>query len=582
MPLSRSSTPDCEVLLLLEIRNLRVSYGNDTVLNGLDLELAAGETLAIIGESGTGKTTLGLSIMRLAEARVQGSILFNGHDLLSLPDGEMQAIRWSRLAMVFQNVNNVLNPVHTVLEQVAEPIVEHKLKNKGEARARAGELLAQFGLPQERFTAYPHQLSGGEQQRVLLAMSLANDPDLLILDEPLSSLDVTTREELGDLLTQADGHRAKLVITHDLDTASRLAGRIAVLYGGRIVEIGLTREVMRYPKHPYTRALIRAYPNMTTVKDLQGIKGRMTRPVGGCPFHPRCTQAIEICSEEIPPLTRNQGRAIACHRGGIVTLLSVVNLSRSFGSLKAVDSVSLNISSGETLALVGQSGSGKTTLAKTIMGLYPPSGGTMYLEGKSVVSPGKDFYKRVQMIFQNPGESLSHRLSVLELVMEPMEVQKIGTKEQRRKRAIQTIGEVELPQTDKFLNTYPHHLSGGEMQRVAIARALVLDPDLLIADEPTAFLDASVGAKILKLLLNLQEHRGLSLLYITHDIATARKVSDRMAVMFDGRIIEDGPSNEIVTEPKQTYTRKLLSSASALHLESGVCSEGYQFRDHIQ
>jgi len=367
------------------------------------------------------------------------------------------------------------------------------------------------------------------------------------------------------LLRNIDGHRAKLVITHDLDTASRLSEKLAVLYGGRIVETGSTREVLINPRHPYTRALIRAYPNMTTVKDMQGIKGRMTRPVSGCPFHPRCTQAMEKCSSEVPRLNQNHGRWVACHRGGIVTLLSVVNLSKQFNLLKAVDSVSLHIEAGETLALVGQSGSGKTTLAKILMGLYTPSKGGIYLEGKKVEKREKDFYRRVQMIFQNPGESLSHRLSILELVMEPLEVQGIGTKEERREKAIQTIGEVELPQTKTFLNTYPHHLSGGELQRVAIARALVLDPDLLIADEPTAFLDAGIGAKILKLMLNLQECRGLSMLYITHDVAAARKMSDRIAVMLDGLIIEEGPSSEIVASPRQSYTKRLLASASSLH-----------------
>lgn len=550
---------------MLEIRGLRVSYGNDTVLNGLDLDLADGEALAIIGESGAGKTTLGMSIMRLADAGIQGSIRFNGEDIFTLSDEQMREIRWNRISMLFQNVNNVLNPVHRVLDQVAEPIVEHKLRSKGGALDRAGELLTRFGLPTERFSAYPHQLSGGEQQRVLLAMALANDPDLLIMDEPLSSLDVTTRQELGELLRNIDGHRAKLVITHDLDTASRLSEKLAVLYGGRIVETGSTREVLINPRHPYTRALIRAYPNMTTVKDMQGIKGRMTRPVSGCPFHPRCTQAMEKCSSEVPRLNQNHGRWVACHRGGIVTLLSVVNLSKQFNLLKAVDSVSLHIEAGETLALVGQSGSGKTTLAKILMGLYTPSKGGIYLEGKKVEKREKDFYRRVQMIFQNPGESLSHRLSILELVMEPLEVQGIGTKEERREKAIQTIGEVELPQTKTFLNTYPHHLSGGELQRVAIARALVLDPDLLIADEPTAFLDAGIGAKILKLMLNLQECRGLSMLYITHDVAAARKMSDRIAVMLDGLIIEEGPSSEIVASPRQSYTKRLLASASSLH-----------------
>ena len=550
---------------LLEIRNLRVSYGHDTILDGIDLELSSGETLAIIGESGTGKTTLGMSIMRLTEGKIRGNINFDGNDLLTLSEEEMRRIRWNRMAMVFQNVNNVLNPVHSVLEQVAEPMIEHGLKSKSEAHERASELLERFGLSQDRFSAYPHQLSGGEQQRVLLAMALANDPELLILDEPLSSLDVATKSELVNLLRMSNGRRARLVVTHDLDTASKLADRLAVLYGGRIVEIGNAQDVLQYPRHPYTRALIRAYPNMTMVKDLQGIKGRMTRPVNGCPFHPRCTQVIDICRSKLPQLAWSHGREIACHRGGIITLLSVENVSKSFGRINAVDSVTLRIKAGETLALVGQSGSGKTTLAKTIIGLYLPSGGTVYFDGVKVVTHGKDFYRKVQMIFQNPGESLSHRLSVLESVMEPLEIQGVGTKEERITKAIKTVGEVELPQTEDFLQKYPHQLSGGEMQRVAIARALVLDPALLIADEPTAFLDASVEAKILKLLLNLQEERGLSMLYITHNIAVARKVSDRIAVMLDGRIIEDAPSSEIVVAPKQTYTRRLLASAPSLH-----------------
>lgn len=547
---------------MLEIKELSVSYGQDVVLNGIDLNLKSGETLAIVGESGTGKTTLSLSIMRLLEGKVRGTIHFNGRDLLTLSDKEMRGVRWNQIAMAFQNVDNVLNPVYTVLDQVAEPMIEHGRLNKDEARHKAVALLKRFGLPENRFSAYPHQLSGGEQQRVIIAMAMANDPELLILDEPLSSLDAAARTEIGDLLKQIGDQDTRLVATHDLGTASKLADRIAILYGGKIIETGPARDVLAHPRHPYTRALIRAYPNMTTVKDLQGIKGRMTRPVSGCPFHPRCTQAIEICSEEVPELLpKGHQREVACHRGGIITLLSTRKLSKSFGSLKAVDSVSLHIEGGETLALVGQSGSGKTTLAKTIMGLHRPTEGAVYLEDVKVGKRGKEFFKKVQMIFQNPGESLSHRLSVLEAVMEPLEIQGIGTREERESRAIQVLGEVELPQTTDFLNKYPHHLSGGEVQRVGIARALVLDPALLIADEPTAFLDASVQAKILKLLLNLQEGRGLSLLYITHDIAAARKVSDRIAVMRDGGIIEEGPSNEIVAAPRNAYTSNLLNVA---------------------
>ncbi len=555
---------------MLEIKNLKVSYGQDVILNEIDLKLARGETLAIVGESGTGKTTLGLSIMRLGEGTVHGVVRFNGQDLLALPHDEMQRIRWNRIAMVFQNVNNVLNPVHSVLDQVAEPMIEHALLDKKEARNKATSLLNLFGLPEGRFAAYPHQLSGGEQQRVLLAMALANDPELLILDEPLSSLDASARVELAERFKQIDGRCTTLVVTHDLDTASRLADRLAVLYGGKIMELGPTREVLLNPRHPYTRALIRSYPNMTTVKDLQGIKGRMTRPVSGCPFHPRCTQPIDICKTRRVDLVASRGREIACHRGGIITLLATRNLSKTFGNLKAVDSITIHIAAGETLALVGQSGSGKTTLALTIMGLHKPTAGAVYLEGDEVMSRGTDFYKTVQIVFQNPGESLSHRLSLLEAVMEPLEVHGIGSREERQQKAIRVLGEVELPQTEDFLRKYPHHLSGGEMQRVAIARALVLDPALLIADEPTAFLDASVQAKILKLLLNLQEQRGLSMLYITHDIAAARKVSDRIAVMLDGEIVEEGPANAIIAAPKHAYPRRLLDSASSLHLAEPV------------
>ncbi len=551
---------------MLEIKDLRVSYGQDIILNRIDLEVEAGETLAIVGESGTGKTTLGLSIMRLVEGTVQGTIRFNGKDLLELPDREMQRIRWKQIAMVFQNVNNVLNPVYTVLNQVMEPIIEHGLKSREEAQDRATELLNYFGLPQNRFSAYPHQLSSGEQQRALIAMALANDPELLILDEPLSSLDAATRAEVRELLKKTGKDRTSLVFTHDLDTASKLADRIAVLYGGKIMEMGRCQDVLSRPRHPYTRALIRAYPNMTTVKDLQGIKGRMSRPVSGCPFHPRCTQVIDVCGRETPQLLSGQGRCIACHRGGIITLLSTNDLTKSFGSRKVVDSVNLYIEAGETLALVGQSGSGKTTLAKTIMGIYQTTQGAVYLEDVKVNIRGKDFYKKVQMIFQNPGESLSHRLSVLEAVMEPLDVQGIGTKEEREHKAMRVLGEAELPQTSDFLNKYPHQLSSGEIQRAAIARAMVLDPELLIADEPTTFLDASVQAKILKLLLNLQEQRGLSMLFITHDIAAARKVSDRIAVMLDGKIIEEGAASEVVTAPKQAYTKSLLKAASALHV----------------
>jgi len=307
---------------------------------------------------------------------------------------------------------------------------------------------------------------------------------------------------------------------------------------------------------------------MTTTKDLQGIRGRMEFFDTGCPFYPRCTQSIGICGEEAPGLEENDGRLIACHRGGIIPLLEVRNLSKSFDShsLKAVDSVDLTLYEGETLALVGETGSGKTTTAKTIIGLFEATEGQIYLEGKRILNHDRDknFYRKVQMVFQNPVESVSHRLSVREAVREPLDIQKLGDRAERESRVRHILEEVELPSTETFLNKYPHQLSQGEAQRVAIARALILNPKLLIADEPTSALDASTQAKVVKLLLNLQEKRGISILFITHNLALARKISDRLAVMLRGSIVEEGPSNEIVSNPLHPYTEDLLKAAPTL------------------
>ncbi len=550
---------------MLRIENLKVSFEGEHILRGIELEVTDGECLAVIGESGAGKTTLGLSIMGLLNGNTHGRITLGNTNILDLSAEEMRQLRWNRVAMAFQSSQNRLNPTHRILDQVAEPLIAHGQNRKEQAKQRAAELLDKAGLSPEKFSHYPHELSGGEQQRVLIAMALINNPEILILDEPISSLDAGSRIEMMEFLRQAITDRTVLVVTHDLSTAAKLASKTATLYGGRIVELGPTSDVLSRPRHPYTRALLRSYPNMTTVKDLQGIKGQMDRRVIGCAFHPRCTQAIPLCHEQIPELTDHDGRKVACHRGGIIPALSADNLSKSFGAIKAVDSVSLTLEHGETLALVGQSGSGKTTLARMITGILDPDTGEVFLEQSKSKQSGKDFHQVVQLIFQNPGEALSHRLTVMEAVREPLEIQGIGTKEEREEMARKTIGEVELPTTEEFLDEYPHHLSGGELQRVNIARALVLNPQILIADEPTAFLDSSIQAKVLKLLMNLQENRGLSMLFITHDIAVARKISDRIAVMQEGRIVEQGPASQIIANPSHTYTQNLLNAAAELH-----------------
>lgn len=550
---------------MLKIEELKVSFEGEHVLQGINLEAQAGECIAVIGESGAGKTTLGLSTMRLLNGNVSGKIYLGNTEILALSEEEIRRIRWNRVAMAFQNAQNRLNPTHRILDQVAEPMIAHRYGDKAQAKERAVEILKEAGLASAKFHHHPHQLSAGEQQRVLIAMALINDPEILILDEPISSLDAGSRMEMITFLKRAIRGRTVLVMTHDISTAARLASGVATLYGGRIVELGPTSAVLSHPCHPYTRALLRSYPNMTTTKDMQGIKGRMDRLVTGCAFHPRCTQAIPICQKQIPALVKHDGWLVACHRGGIISALSVNKLSKSFGQLKAVAGVSLTLEHGETLALVGQSGCGKTTLARMIAGILKPDKGDMWLETGKSEQKGKDYHRTVQLVFQNPGEALSHRLTVIESVREPLEIQGVGTKAERDEISRRVIEEVELPNTDKFLDEYPHHLSGGELQRVNIARALVLNPQVLIADEPTAFLDSSIQAKVLKLLMNLQENRGLSMLFITHDIAVARKISDRIAVMQKGRIVEQGSTSQVITSPSHSYTRKLLNAAAELH-----------------
>ena len=548
--------------MMLSIKNLKVSFGKTQILRGVDLYLERGDCLALVGESGAGKTTLGMAIMGLARGSATGEISFQEENLLAISEEELRDLRGRKMAMVFQNVEDALDPVQRIQDQIAEAILVHRSISAEIAGEEAAMHLNSVGLNSGKARMYPHQLSGGEKQRVLIAMALVNDPDLLILDEPTASLDALTKAEIIRLFQSAILGRICIVITHDQSLAASLAERMAVLYAGRIMEMGRTEDLLRNPRHPYTRGLIRSYPAMTATKDLQGILGRMVHGLPGCPFHERCTQRIDICSLQVPPQLEKDGRTIACHRGGIVPLLEIENLSLVFNSYSVLCDASLSLYEGETLALVGESGSGKTSLSKAIMGLYEAESGAVVLEGHRVEKRDAAFFRRVQMIFQNPRESVSHRMNVLDAVIEPLLVQKNGNREERLQRAKEVLAMVELPVDDDFLKRYPHQLSGGEVQRVAIARALALGPKLLIADEPTSALDPSVQAKILKLLMDLQDKMGLAMLFITHDIALARKVSDRMAVMRKGRIVEEGATNEILINPQHAYTRRLVDCAS--------------------
>ncbi len=554
---------------MLKIHDLTVGYGDMDILRNINLEVPAGETLAVVGESGTGKTTLGLSLMGLVEersgaAKVEGEICIDEVDVTGMDARELQEMRWTQVSMVFQNTDDALNPVHTVLQQVVEPLEAHGICEGEDADDRGRDMLQQAGLGEDRFGAYPHELSVGEKQRVLIAMALVCDPEVVVLDEPTSSLDAVSKQEIIDMLRRIGQDKVCLVITHDLSGAAALADRVAVLCGGRIVEVASDMDLFSRPRHPYTRGLIRCYPDMSRSKDLQGIRGRAAFVERGCPFHRRCTQAIDVCHSERPPLRSVEDRLLACHRGGIVPLLEVRDVAKSFGDRQVLDGLDATVYEGETLALVGESGAGKTTLARCLMGLTQIDGGQFFLEEEPVGNRTPDFCRRVQMIFQNPREALSHRMTVGEAVREPLNVQHIGTRADRGARVKTALRDAELPTEDGFLNRYPHHLSGGEIQRVVIARALVLEPEVLIADEPTSSLDVSVQAKIIKLLNTIQESRGLSMLLITHDIALARKASDRIAVLREGRVVENGPTGRVLSNPSHEYTRMLAESAHRL------------------
>jgi peptide/nickel transport system ATP-binding protein len=546
---------------MLAIKGLTVSYNGLPVLNDINLTLEKGQSLSLIGESGAGKTTLGLSIMGLVKGRCSGEIVLRGRNIAGLKEEEFRSIRGRELAMVFQNVGDALHPLYTVLDQVAEAISVHSREDRASVRKKALDLIVSTGLEEKHACAYPHQLSGGQIQRAMIAMAMANNPEVLILDEPTASLDTGTKAEILALLKKMDGERITLMITHDISSAAVFSQKIAVLYGGRLVEYGRTQEVIANPRHPYTRGLLRSYPDLSTTKDLQGIPGRMKHGVTGCPFHPRCTQRIDRCSHEAPGPGEAKGRVIYCHRGGIVPVLEIANLKKRFDIVEAVRGVDLTLYEGETLALVGESGSGKTTLARTVMGLLSQDEGDIFLEGERVLDRSPRFYRRVQMVFQNPMESISHRLNVLQAVREPLDINGNTGLEDGKELVRRVLDEVELPGDDDFLNKYPHHLSGGEAQRVAIARSLVLNPKVLIADEATSALDASVQAKILRLLMSIQEKRGLAIIMITHDIALARKVSDRMAVMLKGAIVEEGPTARVMSRPDHNYTRNLMGYA---------------------
>jgi peptide/nickel transport system ATP-binding protein len=586
------------------IDELSVTYRvNDHALLALDqvsLRLLPGRITALVGESGSGKTTLGKSLLGLLPgyAEVKGSIRLDTKEIVGLSEADLNRIRWSQVAMLFQNGPANLNPVHRIIDQVAEPLIQHGRRGKDEAALEAEKALGRINIHPAQARRFPHELSGGEIQRALLAMTLIMDPDVLILDEPTAALDAMTKAFVSRIILDArDRGKAVLLVTHDLDLAGKMADDVVMLYLGQVMETLPAKDLLPNPFHPYTLALGRSYPSMEGHRDLGGIRGdafyRIThrhsekngavRPhshvVGaqkphedghlhpkGCLFQPRCTQSVPECSEKAVHLQDAGSHRVRCLRGGIATQLELQQVSKRYGGLTALGPTDMALRAGEIFCLVGETGSGKTTLAMIAAGVLRPEQGSRTFEGRDMDRWIKDDYRslagKIGVIYQNPAEAVSHRLSVFDIVAEPLRIQKRHEdREEVRKRVLQSLADVHLSTEPAFLGRYPHELNMGALQRVCIARALVSEPSMVVADEPTSSLDPSVQAKVLKMMLDLQIEKGLTMLFITHDLGVARKIGDRLGVMLAGRLVEVGPTVQVMGRPAHPYTGLLIASA---------------------
>ena len=528
---------------LLEVRNLSVTFAGRgrappvEAVRGVSFSIDRGETLALVGESGSGKSVTALSLLQLlpyplARHGPGSSIRFAGAELVGAAPEALRRVRGDRIAIVFQEPMTSLNPLHTLERQVAEILLVHRRMSVRAARVRTLELLRLVGLPdaENRLDAYPHQLSGGQRQRVMIAMAIANEPDMLIADEPTTALDVTIQAHILQLLKDLRDRfgMALLLITHDLTIVRRMAERVAVMTGGEIVETGPTEAIFDRPHHPYTRQLLAAEP-----------KGR------AAPADPAAPLLVE--AEAL--------RVWFALRRGV--------LRRVKGHLKAVDGVSLTVRVGSTLGIVGESGSGKTTLGLALLRLAAAEGEIRFA-GRDIAALSqrqlRPLRREMQIVFQDPFSSLSPRLSVAQIVEEGLKVHQLATSAAERRRLIlEALAEVGLDPT--AADRYPHEFSGGQRQRVAIARALVLKPRLVVLDEPTSALDLSVQAQIVDLLRELQARHGLAYVFISHDLRVIRALAHQIMVMKDGRIVESGPAEQIMTQPRHPYTRALMAAA---------------------
>ncbi len=606
---------------LLSVEGLKTWFeteeGTVRAVDGVSFDIARGETMALLGESGCGKSICALSLLQLvpqpAGRIVAGEVRLDSQDVLQLPEREMRKLRGRRISMIFQEPQTSLNPVMTIGNQIREALPDTAELSASQVRTRTQELLAAVGIadPARRYDEYPHQLSGGMKQRVMIAMALAAKSDLLIADEPTTSVDVTIQAQVLSLLKdlQAETGMAILLITHDLGVVATMADRVAVMYAGQIVESATRKELFSDPQHPYTRKLFRAIPGAAkrgaTLEVIPGSVPSLRQTFEGCRFVDRCEHAFDRCRQQEPSWYTRSGRGVRCHlydaqssvvlqapstteipvarkASGInqasAALLKVENLKvyfpihkgvfrRIVGHVRAVDGVSLEIPTGHTLALVGESGCGKTTVGKGILQLVKLTAGSVTFDGKTLnaLAPAqlRPLRHRFQVVFQDPFASLNPRMLVGDILDEGMRALGIGGgRHARRQRVEELLDHVGLPAEAQY--RYPHEFSGGQRQRISIARALSVEPELIVCDEPTSALDVSVQAQILNLLKDLQDRLGLSYLFITHDLSVVEYLAHEVAVMYLGRVVESGHVSEVLDNPKHPYTRALLSAVPSI------------------
>jgi len=620
---------------LLDIRDLRTEIrlrqGVVHAVDGVSFQVDPGETLGIVGESGCGKTMTALSIMNLLPGGgsiAGGSIQLNGQELSNLSDENMRKIRGNEIGMIFQDPLTSLNPTMTIGRQIAEVVSLHRDVSHEQAMDRAVEVLDLVGIPRvrERIKEYPHQFSGGMRQRVMIAMALACEPKLLIADEPTTALDVTIQKQILELIDDLR-HRlgmAVILVTHDLGVIAGRADRVAVMYAGKIDEITDTDTLFTRPRHPYTEALFQALPDKAAeagerLYSIPGLPPDLVNPPTGCRFAARCRYAVDKCRQEEPPLAgevaghefrcffpvgpteRNEAGRMASYNQSETdaplagpgigdTLLELQHLVKDYpvtkgavlqrrvGWLSAVADVNFTIRSGETFGLVGESGCGKSTIGKLVVGLEKPTSGSINFDGKDLSKSSHREYRRerrnIQLMFQDSYASLDPRMRAGTLLREPLVIQGIGTKQEQLTRVGEMLDKVGLPRT--AADRYPHEFSGGQRQRLGFARALMLNPELIVADEPVSALDVSIQAQVLNMMKELQHDLGLTYLFISHDLGVVRYLSDKIGVMYLGKLVEVGPAEEVYLRPAHPYTRGLLDSAPVAdpEAEKAKVSEG--------